>query len=361
MGFINFATQCMVIFSVLLAAFVINGDWLVVTVHLLKQMNALPNDTNASKNSFDEALAKFYLKDVSQFWISAMISGFGIYFCMGGFLHYYYYVWKRDHPELWKCQPERWLSTELELDEIKYGCRSLLVTNTWSALIACYIRNGGYSTVYYDVDTYGWLWFFLQWPAIFLYQDYITYWMHRWFHMPYLYQRFHKRHHRYKQPTAFSVTAIHPVEITAMQLVLTVPLFTFPVHWVAFYVIALYTYYHGIVTHSGINLKAHWWQPWQPDAVFHDNHHQYVHVNFGFNCYYWDMIHDTYRKPDRVYNENIYYGRGKSITEISKEELQRELNERLTETKTAYNENNNPYLFEADKDKLFSRHLCCSE
>lgn len=66
------------------------GDWLVVTVHLLKQMNALPNDTNASKNSFDEALAKFYLKDVSQFWISAMISGFGIYFCMGGFLHVIY-------------------------------------------------------------------------------------------------------------------------------------------------------------------------------------------------------------------------------------------------------------------------------
>ena len=57
-----------------------------------------------------------------------------------------------------------------------------------------------------------------------------------------------------------------------------------------FYIIALYTYYHGIIDHSGINFKAYWWQPWQPDAIFHDNHHQYFHVNFGFNCWMWDKV-----------------------------------------------------------------------
>ena len=62
----------------------------------------------------------------------------------------------------------------------------------------------------------------------------------------------------------------------------------------------LYIYYHGIVDHSGINFKviwiyyqlnhhhhnyhyhrkhdhhcqALWFQPWQPDCIFHDNHHQ---------------------------------------------------------------------------------------
>ena len=85
-------------------------------------------------------------------------------------------------------------------------------------------------------------------------QDYVTYWMHRMYHLPSLYRdghrdhsndsanwakltfqlkrlnlpklnarkcirmsthdrrHFHKLHHTYKQPTAFSVTAIHPVE-----------------------------------------------------------------------------------------------------------------------------------------------------
>ena len=137
----------------------------------------------------------------------------------------------------------------------------------------------------------------------------MTYWMHRIYHIPFLYRNFHKLHHKYKQPTAFSVTAIHPVEALHIQLMDILPLFTIPTHWckmnctesstncfllnyilVPFYAVALYTYYHGIIDHSGVNFKAYWWQPWQPDAIFHDNHHQYFHVNFGFNIGYWDKV-----------------------------------------------------------------------
>lgn len=152
------------------------------------------------------------------------------------------------------------------------------------------------------------LWFYSNYP-----QDYATYLTHRLYHYPFLYRTFHKMHHKYKQPTAFSVTAIHPVELTHMQLVLASPIVLMPVHWskfhtgpfshanvhwndislacqVLFYGILLYTYYHGIIDHSGITFKAQWWQPWQPDAIFHDNHHQYTHVNFGFNIYFWDKV-----------------------------------------------------------------------
>ena len=59
---------------------------------------------------------------------------------------------------------------------------------------------------------------------------------------------------------------------------------------VPFVAILLYTYYHGIIDHSGITFKRHWWQPWQPDCIFHDNHHQYFHVNFGFNIELWDKV-----------------------------------------------------------------------
>ena len=52
----------------------------------------------------------------------------------------------------------------------------------------------------------------------------------------------------------------------------------------------MYTYYHGIIDHSGITFKHYWWQPWQPDCIFHDNHHQYFHVNFGFNIKFWDQV-----------------------------------------------------------------------
>lgn len=95
-----------------------------------------------------------------------------------------------------------------------------------------YAANGGtLLKVYYRCNEYGWLWFFLQVPIVFMYQvgtsvkcviiwdlylkvhfifqDYLTYWTHRMYHNPRFYERFHKMHHKYKQPTAFSVTAIH--------------------------------------------------------------------------------------------------------------------------------------------------------
>lgn len=187
-----------------------------------------------------------------------------------------------------------------------------------SGLIASYTYNGGtYQRVYYEPLQYGWAWLFLQVPVVFIYQDYAMYWMHRMYHIPFMYKHFHKMHHKYKQPTAFSVTALHPVEIIHMQLVMAMPLFVIPVHWgefswwwvlcylfflksyytlllfgfpVMFYAVGMYVFYHSILDHSGIAFKAHWWQPWQPDAIFHDNHHQYTHVNFSFNMSIWDKV-----------------------------------------------------------------------
>ncbi|ENN82992.1 hypothetical protein YQE_00644, partial [Dendroctonus ponderosae] len=136
----------------------------------------------------------------------------------------------------------------------------------------------------------------------------------------------------YKQPTAFFVTAIHPVESLHIQLFLSAPLFLVPCHWrmflnyffkffnltlrfiilLPFYCVTFYAYYHGIIDHSGVTFKSYWWQPWQPDAIFHDNHHQYFHVNFAFNISYWDKAAWNLQKkrPDLqrrvVYNEELF-------------------------------------------------------
>lgn len=198
---------------------------------------------------------------------------------------------QRDRSHEWKCQPDKWLSPELERHEILLGSASMLIVSVFTGLIGCYVYNGGtMQKIYYAPGEYGWWWFFLQVPCVFIYQDYITYVNHRLYHIPFLYRNFHKLHHKYKQPTAFSVTAIHPVEIVHMQMSLVVPIFVVPLHWAMFYAVGLYTYYHAILDHSGITFKAHWWQPWQPDAIFHDNHHQYTHVNFGFNIELWDHV-----------------------------------------------------------------------
>jgi len=97
------------------------------------------------------------------------------------------------------------------------------------------------------------------------------------------------------------------------------PVFLVPLHTAVYFGNMIYLYYYGIVTHSGINLKSIW--PWQPEVMFHDNHHQYFHVNYGFNTTIWDRLHGTYRKKDRIYNEDIFGG-GKDLSKATKEEVE---------------------------------------
>ncbi|XP_075210910.1 putative methylsterol monooxygenase DDB_G0269788 [Lycorma delicatula] len=335
-------TLCIFIFGISL-----KGEWLIAVVHVIKHWNQVfksDNNYTGSITGTPVFLTSQFYEDFLVTWIVSNFVAYSVYFLVGGFLHWYFYVKQRHCPEKWKCQPDRWLSPELELDEIFYGSISLLVTNTYSALLTSYVRCGGSSCVYYQFDEYSWTWWFLQWPVIFFTQDYLVYLLHRLYHTPYLYKKFHKLHHKYKQPTAFSVTAIHPVEILHIQIVLCLLIFFIPVHYFPFYSIAFYTYFNGIIDHSGIDFKAPWWQPWRPDTIFHDNHHQYFHVNFSFNCYFWDKLHGTYRKNDRIYNEDIFYGKGKPLSEASEKEIKVEENERKSENPKAHRKIDNYVL-----------------
>ncbi|XP_033225909.1 lathosterol oxidase-like [Belonocnema kinseyi] len=344
--FPTFIRTSIATFAIVLLAATIRGEWLLVFVHFARHFgytaqndSISSNATSSSINWAELSLESFYLQNLSYIWLFASIISYSMYFTIGGFLHWYFYVHQRDRAEEWKCQPKKWLPPELERHEIIVGSFSLLLTSTLSACLACYIYNGGPSKVYYSFFDYGWYWWFLQWPVVFLYMDYLTYWLHRIYHTPWLYKKFHKLHHKYKQPTAFSVTAIHPFEILHIQMTMLVPLFLIPLHWVPYCVIAMYNYYHGIIDHSGINFKAYWWQPWQPDAIFHDNHHQYFHVNFGFNCFIWDKIHGTFRQKDCIYTEETFYGKGKKITEATENEILADIEEREAENPLAYRDN----------------------
>ncbi|KAG6461005.1 delta(7)-sterol 5(6)-desaturase erg32 [Manduca sexta] len=323
----EFISTFIATFAVFTFGATLRGEWVVILVTALKQITGHTQTGNVTAEEIYKLFTSENLKmeHFSYIFIAAHTVSFSMYFLIGGFLHWYFYMNRKHVAQEWKIQPNKWLSPELERHEIMVGTLSLLITGSFSAFLACYILNGNPSTVYYQFDEYGWLWFFLQFPLIFIYTDYTTYILHRLYHTPWLYKHFHKLHHKYKQPTAFSVTAIHPVEIMHVQLTMCLPLFTIPVHWAPFYVVAIYNYYHGIIDHSGINFKAQWWQPWQPDAEFHDQHHEFFHCNFGFNMSLWDRLHGTARKMNTVYTEETFHGEAPSIeTQEAKKLLEKD-------------------------------------
>lgn len=338
----------------------IRGEWLLYLAFFWKwgeEANVSPEIVervmDLNNTSTDNVVMDFMEQRFENFWpIFFMSSGVGFFFFLGigGFLHLRYYVLMRDRPQEWKCQPNHWLPPHLELHEIMVGAFSLALGNLLSAALTCWVANGGYTTIYYEWGQYGYLWEFLSLPLIFLAQDYVTYWHHRIYHWPYFYKHFHKLHHTYKQPTAFSVTAIHPVEFLNIQWIYIAPMFCVPVHVVTYCSILIYIYTHGIIDHSGITFKHWWWNPWQPDAIFHDNHHQYFHVNFGFNVKWWDQIHGTERQKDKIYREDIFWGKGKDIGEATKDELAADIVERKDENPLAYQ--NNEYAYELTEEDI---------
>ena len=57
------------------------------------------------------------------------------------------------------------------------------------------------------------------------------------------------------------------------------------------------------------------------------------------NIVYVYQIHGTYRRRDRIYREDIFYGRGKAFQEATEEEIKSEIQERESENPLAYRNN----------------------
>ncbi|XP_066966221.1 uncharacterized protein [Macrobrachium rosenbergii] len=287
----------------------VRGEWFLFWIYYRKAFGdhpttkhaSVPNGTtiSPSENPWLFNLDDICLQGLGFYWLWATTVSFAIYLLSGAFLHWHFYIRQRDRASEWKCQPTKFPSSETIREEVLLGSSSLLLASSITGVVACYVMNGGKCTIYYRVEDYGWSWLILSVPVVFLWQDYLTYWAHRIYHHPFLYRHFHKIHHKFKHPTAFSAVAFHPVELFTLQAILFSPMFLYPVHWTIFVGSLAYNYYHGIVDHSGVTFEAQWWQPWQPDAMFHDNHHQYTFVNFGVNCKYWDKIHGTDKRKTR--------------------------------------------------------------
>ena len=81
-----------------------------------------------------------------------------------------YYVLRRDKPEEWKCQPYQWLPRDLEIHEMVVGWFSLSIGSLISSALACWVMNGGWSTLYFDPAEHGYVWLVLQIPVIFIWQ-----------------------------------------------------------------------------------------------------------------------------------------------------------------------------------------------
>ena len=217
---------------------------------------------------------EYGMKDLLLFVVMSVLSSQAMYHTVCGLLQLYFYNLQRDNAKEWKCQPHRFLTRENEVHEIVVGTINMTTASIVSGFLACWVANGNYSSVYFRVGEYGYLYFALSIPLVFLWVEGSAYYSHKLLHTPWFYKTFHKHHHRYHSPTAYSAIAMSPFEALFFQSLFVVPLFTAPIHAMVFIGVLMYVYYFGMIDHSGIKMES--WFPWQPDTMFHDDHHRCV-------------------------------------------------------------------------------------
>eukprot|EP00252_Welwitschia_mirabilis_P000022 TRINITY_DN10016_c0_g1_i1.p1 TRINITY_DN10016_c0_g1~~TRINITY_DN10016_c0_g1_i1.p1 ORF type:complete len:301 (+),score=40.81 TRINITY_DN10016_c0_g1_i1:315-1217(+) len=137
-----------------------------------------------------------------------------------------------------------------------------------------------------------------QLAVYFMIEDYGNYWIHRWLHGKWGYDKIHRVHHEYTAPIGFAAPYAHWAEV----LILGIPSFMGPAiapgHMITFWLWIALRQIEAIDTHSGYDF------PWSPTklipfyggAEYHDYHHfigGQSTSNFASVFTYCDYIYGT--------------------------------------------------------------------
>mgnify|MGYP001124655649 CR=1 FL=1 len=145
-----------------------------------------------------------------------------------------------------------------------------------------------------------WSTILFQLAMFILAEDALFFWTHYLFHTPWLYQKIHKKHHLYTQPTGVVSVLSDPWENLQNQLsIWLLPMFFKEKHLFTLCLWMIIRVYQTVNAHSGYDLpyvSTQYWFSWvMSGALGHDFHHQHGKWNYGSFFNIWDRLMGTYR------------------------------------------------------------------
>ncbi len=173
------------------------------------------------------------------------------------------------------------------------------LTLSVSGLIFGVLRRalGGGRRVFAE-DPAAWWEIGFEFAVYFFAFDLYFYLLHRLMHMGPLYTLIHKTHHRSTAPNPLTAFSFNPIEGALTGGFLSVFLTTFQVHRPALYLIVGFQPFMSMFVHAGHEIFPRWWYKtwltkWFLTSMFHDQHHQLYHCNYGGFTTLWDRVFGT--------------------------------------------------------------------
>lgn len=238
----------------------------------------------------------------------------GRYLLVAGLFFLLFYIFRIQKTRYKKIQPRAPKQSDY-VREIGYS----LITIAIFALVPLTIVHvpavARYTTLYTDIAQYGWWYFFLAFPLLFIIHDTYFYWTHRLMHHKKLFKIFHLVHHKSTNPSPWAAYAFHPLEAIVEAGVFAVFLFTIPVHGLHLFIFFFLMIVYNVYGHLGYELypngfNRHWLGRWINTSVNHNQHHQYFKGNYGLYFTFWDRVMGTLR--------NDYDARFEEVTKKNK-------------------------------------------
>ncbi len=183
---------------------------------------------------------------------------------------------------------------------------STVVIFAASGLFIFTMEKLGFTQIYGDVHTHGWLWWWASLALIIVLHDAWFYWTHRLLHRPWWFARFHSVHHQSVQPTPWAAYSFHPVEAAMQATFFVLMVHSVPLHEVVLVIFLTWMILRNAIGHSGYELM-----PWRASTqgslrwLVTNSHHHFHHArgrgNFGLYFTWWDRALGT---EDRAYIDN---------------------------------------------------------
>ena len=195
------------------------------------------------------------------------------------------------------------------LREILYSTGTIFIFGCIPLLIIANPAVRVHTTLYDNISDYGWLYYYLAFPIMFIMHDTYFYWTHRIMHHKSLFNIMHLVHHKSTNPSPWAAYAFHPLESIVEVGIFVVFLFTIPVHRSHLATFFLLSIMYNIYGHLGWELYPKGFSKsfigkWINTSVNHNQHHKYFKGNYGLYFLFWDRMMGTIRADyDEAFEE----------------------------------------------------------
>ena len=205
---------------------------------------------------------------------------------------------------LWKAGKNRYLTKKIQKEgpstnikhEILLSISSMLI---FAALMTAVItfKKYGLTQLYFDINEFGWGYFFVSLFILALVQDVYHYYYHLLMHVSQpLYKHIHSVHHRFINTTPFTAYALHPLEVLGEMAYLGILVFIIPLNIYAIIIYSAILSIFNIISHLGYEFYPDWIKRYFVTSTGHNIHHQDGTKNLMLYFPVWDRLHKTLKE-----------------------------------------------------------------